>query len=376
MKIFYYFLEYPTPMYRWQHDNLIDELRRAGHEVVTFNPALYPTPAQANEAALAQLRASAGWHLFMSCDDQHILLPDTVRAVAAMGIPTLLIAWDNLELPYKQRRIAPLFDAVWLTSHETAYLFEKWGCRNIIFLPYAANPFTYTPAPAAPPRRSVVFVGSPYGSRTNKINHLTASGIPVDIYSNALSSPTYNSSVKGQAKRFDPADIAVKASRYLRFPIGRQVLWSTILNKLKRDAPLCIDSPLLIPHPSVSFEQMCALYSAHALALNISELRDTYILPTPIHKLHLRTFEIPMCGGLQFTWRTPEIEQYFDDSREIVLYDSREEMADKALFYLNPKRDSQVARLKAAARRRAESCHTWTARFNRIFASLGLLSAN
>ncbi|MDE6391161.1 MAG: glycosyltransferase, partial [Duncaniella sp.] len=125
-------------------------------------------------------------------------------------------------------------------------------------------------------------------------------------------------------------------------------------------------------HRSVSHEDMCRLYSSHALSLNITDLRDTYILDRPIQKLHLRTFEIPMCGGLQLTTRNPEIERYFEDGKEIVLYDTREEMIDKALWYLSPAREAEVARMKAAARLRAERDHTWMARLDPIFSGLGL----
>ncbi len=372
MKIFYYFLEYDTPMYRWQYSNHIDELRRAGHEVVTFNPAAFRTMDEANDEAVKAIDRIGGCDLFMTCDDQDVIYPETVSRVSAKGIPTCLICWDNLELPYKQKRIAPLFDVVWLTSVETRYLFERWGCRNILFMPYAANPFTYTPRPVDAPLRSVGFVGSPYGSRTNKLNDLTSGGIACDVYSDALVKAGYNSSVKGGHKKLDPADLAVKTSRYLRFPIGRKVLWSAILNKVRPGAALDTSTPLLAGHPSVSFDRMCGLYSAHSLSLNISELRDTYVLSNPIPKLHLRTFEIPMCGGLQFTSYNPEIAGYFDEGKEIVLYRTADEMIDKARHYLDPKRDTEVARMKAAARRRAETDHTWLTRFNRIFTTLGV----
>lgn len=371
MKIFYYFLQYDTPMYRWQYSNHIDELRRAGHEVTIFNPASCRNMDEANEEALRALDRAGGCDLFMTCDDQDVIYPDTVRRVSAKGIPTCLICWDNLELPYKQKAIAPLFDAVWLTSDETRYLFERWGCRGILFMPYASNPHTYLPA-VTQPIHSVGFIGSPYGSRTNKLNDLTAGGIACDVYSDALVKAGYNSSVKGGRKKFDPADITDKASRYLRFPIGRRVLWAAIVNKLHHGATLDTSAPLLSGHPSVGFDRMCALYSAHSLSLNISELRDTYVLRHPIPKLHLRTFEIPMCGGLQFTSYNPEIAEYFDEGREIVLYRSPEEMLDKARYYLDPRHDAEVARMKAAARRRAEADHTWLSRFNRIFQTLGL----
>ena len=112
---------------------------------------------------------------------------------------------------------------------------------------------------------------------------------------------------------------------------------------------------------------MIALYSNFALSLNISELRDTYILKIPIHKIHLRTFEIPMSGGLEFTNYTDELASYFTEDKEIILYKNHEEMIDKAKYYLNEKRETIIMKMKQAARRRAESEHTWTNRFDKVF---------
>ncbi|HBN04508.1 MAG TPA: glycosyltransferase family 1 protein, partial [Bacteroidales bacterium] len=103
--------------------------------------------------------------------------------------------------------------------------------------------------------------------------------------------------------------------------------------------------------------------SAHSLSLNITELRNTYVLKKPIHKLHLRTFEIPMAGGLEFTSYTPEILNYFEPDKEIVLYDSDEEMTEKARFYLDPKNEYLCKIMKKNARKRSVSEHTWKNRF-------------
>lgn len=145
--------------------------------------------------------------------------------------------------------------------------------------------------------------------------------------------------------------------RYLRFPIGRKVLYSTILNKLYKTSSLNDDSEFLTKAPSVSHEEMCQLYSSFALSLNIAELRDTYILRQPIPKIHLRTFEIPMCGGLQLTSFNEEIAGYFEDGKEIILYNSDEELIDKARFYLDKKHENTVRKMKAATNERATNDH-------------------
>lgn len=369
MRIFYFFKELDTPMYQWQRTNLIDELEHNGHEVVTYNPLDFRSIDEANELVVERLKRKGDFDLFLACDDQDTIYKETVDSVSKMGIPTCLICWDNLELPYKQKKIAPSFDIVWLTSWETQDLFKKWGCKKIIFQTYAANPYTYKAEFTDYKIQAVGFIGSPYGSRTNKINDLLANNINCALYSNVLFNKGYNTSLGGK-KKLDVVDVLIKASRYMRFPIGRQVFLSTVVNKFKPKSSLDINSQFVSLNHSVSHEEMCKLYSSLCLSLNISELRDTYILKHPIPKIHLRTFEIPMCGGLQFTSFNKEIAQYFEDEKEIVLYHSKEDMIDKARFYLNDKNSTLVRKMKTAARKRAESEHTWTNRFNNIFKSL------
>lgn len=366
MRIFYFFRELDTPMYQWQRTNLIEELERDGHEVVTYNPLDFRSIDEANELVVETLKKKGDFDLFLACDDQDTIYKETVESIGKLGIPTCLICWDNLELPYKQKKIAPAFDVVWLTSRETQYLFEKWGCQKIIFQTYAANPYTYKAQTVDKQIHAVGFIGSPYGSRTNKINDLLVNGVNCALYSNALFNKGYNTSLGGK-KKLDVMDVLIKASRYMRFPIGRQVFYSTIKNKFQAKSALNTDSKFVSLNHSVSHEEMCYLYSALSLSLNISELRDTYILKHPIPKIHLRTFEIPMCGGLQFTSYNDEIAQYFEDGKEIVLYRNKEEMIDKAKFYLDEKNSSLVKDMKAAARKRAENEHTWTNRFNNVF---------
>ena len=48
----------------------------------------------------------------------------------------------------------------------------------------------------------------------------------------------------------------------------------------------------------------------------------------------LRTFEIPAIGGLLFTERTDDHLKYFVEDHEAVYFDTKEEMVDKARYYL------------------------------------------
>lgn len=110
MNIFYFFKELDTPMYQWQRTNLIDELIRNGHKVKTFNPLDYQSIEEANAITVPSIKKWGKCDLFLTCDDQDTIFKETVEEINKMGIPTCLICWDNLELPFKQKKIAPAFE--------------------------------------------------------------------------------------------------------------------------------------------------------------------------------------------------------------------------------------------------------------------------
>ena len=79
-----------------------------------------------------------------------------------------------------------------------------------------------------------------------------------------------------------------------------------------------------------------------------------------------------MCGGLQFCRYNEELAGYFEADKEIVFYRDKEEMIEKAKFYLAPQQAEARRNMRLAARQRAEAEHTWNHRFSRIFSLLEL----
>lgn len=370
MKILYFFKSYESYMSQWQYTHIIDELKYNGHTIDVYNPLDYRSMDEANEKLLPYLKSSATtYDLFLNCESDTYLYPETVAELKKTGIATALICFDNLHAPHIHKSLAPLFDVVWLTSSETIPMFEKWGCKNILFQTYAANPQNFQPQWSSDILRSVCFIGSPYGSRINVINGLTKNSIPTVVYTNALSShQSYQKkeSIPGQKK-----NKIREIAQALSFSIGRKVLWSAVLNKTGLGDKSVLDmNNYLQTEPSVSFERMQKLYSDHTLSLNITALRNTYLLKQPVQKIHLRTFEIPMCGGLQLASYSDELAGYFEDGKEIVLYRSDDEFISKSQFYLDPKNDLLVRKMKENARRRAENDHTWMNRFDRLFQTI------
>jgi len=354
-------------MYQWQRFHIFDELGHYSHHITVFNPLNYKSIEIANEELIKHINTKRDcYDLFMTCVDSNDLYPETVYKIKRKSIPALLICFDNLQIPHNYKQIAPCFDLVWLTSPETKYLFDKWGSKSV-FLPYAANPFMFKPC-SIEERQSVGFIGTPYGARKHKLMTLVKNSIEVEVYSqqSAISASFYQSPLSRALKNVFKS--VSQFEKLLKTPVGRKcikgALKASVTNKNNETS-----IPVL---PPVSFEEMVQLYSDFKLSLGVTELWNTYTLKKPVYKLHLRTFEIPMCGGAQIVTRTEEIGKYFDEDKEIVLYNGDDEFIDKCRFYLNPRNEPTVKKIKINARKRAEKDHTWNNRFNRIFSQLGL----
>jgi spore maturation protein CgeB len=365
MNILYFFQERETYMYQWQRIHIFDELLRDGHKIEVYNPLLYSSSDEANQNLIPFIkRDREKYDLFMTCEGGEYIYKESIEEVKKLGLSTLLICFDNLHAPYMHKKIASSFDVVWLTSKETISMFKKWGCNNIIFQTYAANPYQFKPN-WDKPEYAVSFIGNPYGSRVNKLNVLTQANVLCKVYSDSFIQKT---KITAAVENIEYLKLIKSTINALSFSIGRKVFRGALKNKyFLRDASFLNRNKFLNELPSVSFLEMQKIYSNSSLSLNITELRNTYVLKNPIHKMHLRTFEIPMCGGLAIAPYTEELAGYFEEDKEIILYKTDDEFISKSKFYLDPKNESICLQMKKKARERAVLEHTWSCRFEKIF---------
>jgi spore maturation protein CgeB len=357
---------------QWQYVHFIDELERhsIGFEIFNINDYRQEEYQDILLKKITSLQKEVA--LFLTAYHDNQIFPSTVNAIKQLGIPTLLLCYDNLSMPHVHKHICSHFDLVWLTSYETEYLFKRWGA-NTIFLPYAANPYKFCPS-FTQEILSVGFIGSLYGARGAKIKTLGKNKIPTRVYT---AQPVINDNFNGnllntRARSLNSFKNTLFDKYYLAaFQEGRTLLQGDLIKAMQNRFKRKNDSDEAIHfYDSVSLEEMNNLYSSFALTLGITEVWNTYLLKKPLFKLHLRTFEIPMCGGLQITHRSPELETYFEDEKEIVLFGSDDEMTDKMRYYLSNNRSALRLQMKKAARERSEKDHCWMNRFNKIYQRL------
>lgn len=369
MKILYFFAELDTPMYQWQRTHIIDELSHHSIEIVTFNPLCYESVGKANEEVIREVK-KGGYDLFLSSICYHkFLYVNTLTEIKRIGIPTLVIIWDNLMVPYIDKVLAPHFDLVWLTSKETERLYEKWGVKYF-FAPYAANPFTFVYKESTL-KRSACFIGNPHGSRSIMINTLTSNKLPVELYyggnrkkegAGLAIHTLYNTVV--------PSTKETLINR-IKFAEGRKLMWGSIINKIK-GATSIQENNYLIRHDGLLHSDMVKTYSSSVLSLAATSAGHTDVLKKPLPIINLRNFEIPMCGGIEICKYNEELASYFDDGKEIIFYHTEDELVDKSRYYIEKATDKEVYSIKRAARDRSKAEHTWMNRFEIAFNKLGL----
>lgn len=180
MEILYYFTEYKTPMFQWQRFHIFDELEHYGCRITVFNPLEYGSKDEANEK-LKQDISNHSYDLFMTPHNEEWLYVETIKEIKKTGIPMVLVLFDSLMTPLRHKNVAPLFDLLMLSQKDETGIFKKYN-SNIIVSHYAANPFYFQPIAIENTMNRICFPGTPYGSRANVINKMTANGIPIDLY--------------------------------------------------------------------------------------------------------------------------------------------------------------------------------------------------
>lgn len=372
MKILYFRFEGTSNMAMWQKVHFYDELKRHGIEFVTLDGLDLHTWDDANKASIKMLRSGEYTLFFTSICKKEQLYIETLQEIKKMGIPSLCIRFDNLLIPYYDKDLSPYFDLVWLTSIETKRLYDKWGVKTI-FAPYAANPFFFKYY-EKPLKRDVCFIGTPYGSRTRMMNTITSGGVNLSLFYGKPAKDDNNKKLNSESKSlpsYQYGKVHVFFDRMKTWE-GRRLLEGTLINKIRGDIQL-EDNSFVNKSPSVPFEQISELYSEYTLALASTSAVHTDILKNPLKVINLRNFEIPMSGGIELCRFNHELSEYYEEDKEIIFYRTNEELIDKARYYTQKATDTEIYRVKQAARKRSENEHTWYHRFSKVLNELNLV---
>lgn len=366
----------------WEDANLLAGLRDAGHEVVRHDPghafheALAPEWSEADRARVSQqlLDAVRSEHarrpldLFFSYLLKQLVLPEAIRDIGRLGIPTVNYWCNGAHQFYLVDEISPAFDLCVVTERAALPAYHEVGARPL-YLQMAANPRLYRPYDV-PRQYDVTFVGQRYADRPVYISHLLKNGIAVRVWGPGWTADrTFGEKSPGTGVTWPYLLRHPRASAHKLFDYGRRRF-----NQM-RDIPPWDERRLRrVAGPSLPPEELVKTYSRSRISLGFSTCGHArYSDKNKIRQIHLRDFEAPMSGAFYFVEHQDELQEFYDIGREIICYTTREDLLDKVRYYLAHPDEAQ--RIRQAGYQRAQRDHTWTRRFEELFRALGLSSS-
>jgi len=105
------------------------------------------------------------------------------------------------------------------------------------------------------------------------------------------------------------------------------------------------------------YDEARALYNQAPIGLNWSSLLD----------LNARCFELLGMGRLAVVNRVPDLGRFFEDGRDLVVFDDMEGAVEKVVYYLE--HEDEAAQIAAQGRKTVKP-HTWDARVAQILGGL------
>jgi spore maturation protein CgeB len=121
------------------------------------------------------------------------------------------------------------------------------------------------------------------------------------------------------------------------------------------------------PNGAISNEAMSSIYARSRISLGCGGIGFSKNLLC----LKGRDFEVPMSGAVYLTQNNPELSQVFDIGREILVYDDIDDCAHVIRAILG--NEARAQQIRASARARCLTDHTYAARWGHVFRTLGAL---
>lgn len=362
MRIFYAADHEPFPGNNLWHNNLYLPLVDLGHLIIPFDYILTPhfmncDPAHpAQREFIEQRRPALEKALLQQIEAEHrrqkidaffsyfysaFCRPEVIRAIREMGICTINWYCNASYQFHLVQEIAPAYDYCLVPEKFRLDDYRRAGA-NPIYCQEAANPNIYKPH-NLPLEYDVTFVGQRYGDRPFYIKHLLDHHVQVRVWG-----------LEWQSKHSAARRIARRIIRTLQ----------------GRAAQLTPDLPAKICGAPLSDEELIEMYSRSKISLGFSNVGNTHLSSNPIQQVRLRDFEAPMSGAFYMVQAFDELAEFFEPGKEVVFFGDKQDLLEKARYYL--KHDAERKVIQQAGLRRARAQHTWQKRFQSVFKEIGL----
>lgn len=354
--------------------NLRDPLVALGHDVVLFTDGVQPlfdldpdaaetVPAREGftarflESVQAADRAARLDFVLTYFSDSHLTTEAIARTRETIA-PVANFFCNNVHQFHLVRRTARHFSCCLVPEEEALARYREAGAEPIFF-PMAAHPEVYKPLDL-PARYDATFAGQRYGDRTQGILALREAAIDAHAFGQGWGAPQGGSFAGERSGALSwlgrIAELMVQGRNPFAAAADRRAY-----DRLRSDHGGAL-------HPIVTDDHYVALFSESKISLGFLILGDTHRTARPMRQVRLREFEAPMAGAFYLTGFMEEIGRHYEIGKEVVCYRSLPEMVDLCRYYLA--HDEERERIRRAGHERARRDHTWTKRFEGLFAEL------
>lgn len=372
MRIFLAIPRSPNPTFAsdlWKA-NLHDPLVAMGHDTVLWDggtlplfdlppdaPETVPERARFSEAFLAAVeeanRVGRLDFVLTYVSDSH-LEPGAVDRVREKVAPVVNFFCNNVHQFHLIRRLAPRFALNLVPEAEAMASYRGVGAETHFF-PMAANPDVYRSV-SVPPRYEASFAGQRYADRASNLLVLREAGIDAHAFGQGWCAAPGGGAGGSPAGVGRALTLLLQGRNPLRAARDR-VEWA----RLQSRHPAAL-------HPPASDQEYVNLFSESKISLGFLVLGDTHRMRRPLRQVRLREFEAPMAGAFYVTEYLEEIGLHYEIGKEVVCFSSQEELVSLCRHYLV--HDEERERIRRAGLERARRDHTWTRRFEDLFAEM------
>ncbi|MDP3027333.1 MAG: glycosyltransferase [Nanoarchaeota archaeon] len=242
-----------------------------------------------NEMLISFISGS-NFDLIIFVMDEEELYPETILKISELkpNIKTMFtLSDDDVRFDHYSRYFAPLFDYV-VTSQDFVKQYEKEGNSASFHLDY--NPAGLGKMDI-PQIYDICFVGRPKSDRAEILKYLIKNGVKVTLFGwDWYEDPELSGVFKGHLNQKD---------------------YAKVINQSK---------------------------------INLSLTKTGYSEEKPIYNIKGRFFEIALCHSFQIAEYFKDIEKFFKEDKEIVLFRTKEELLKKVKYYLkDDKKRLQIA---------------------------------
>ena len=243
---------------------------------------------------------------------------------------------DHWRFSVYSRYWAPLFHWVLTTDSEAVEKYRAIGCHHVCKTQWACNQSRYRHYDI-PEDLDVTFVGQVHSRRRTTVEYLRKRGVDVRCWGTGW-----------ESGRLDQDEMV---RLYSRSKINLSFAESSVVAGWKPVAKIFLnrraDDHLAVNTPARMFGHMRMLFGGRR------------------PQIKGRTFEIPGAGGFLLTSPADNLEEYYVPGKEIVVFQTPEDLVDMIRHYLAHPTERRAIREAGYLRTLRE--HTYEQRFREIF---------